>query len=265
MRGRRPARSEKSSTAATVASNSASASPASAQAPAYAPCTTWLRGSCSPHTLPSAAEISPTVQRARAASTDSLSRFCGWSPSDVLSDSAALTRSASSAASAAASSRLALTSAMCLICASRTALLSMERTSTSSSCSRRYLFTPTITSCVESMRPCFMAAASSMRSLAAPDSMNAAMPPASVTSSMRAMASLHSSSVSDSMRYEPPHGSATFVMPVSSWMMSCVLRAMRELNSVGSASASSNELVCSDCVPPITAAIASTAVRTTLL
>ncbi|MCY1367703.1 hypothetical protein D9M69_546480 [compost metagenome] len=48
-------------------------------------------------------------------------------------------------------------------------------------------------------------------------------------------------------------------------MMSCVLRAMRELNSVGSAMASSSALVCSDCVPPNTAAIASMVVRTTLL
>jgi hypothetical protein len=44
-----------------------------------------------------------------------------------------------------------------------------------------------------------------------------------------------------------------------------VLRAMRAENSVGSAIASSNELVCSDWVPPSTAAIASNAVRTTLL
>ncbi len=40
---------------------------------------------------------------------------------------------------------------------------------------------------------------------------------------------------------------------------------MRAENSVGSASASSKELVCSDWVPPSTAAIASTAVRTMLL
>ena len=43
------------------------------------------------------------------------------------------------------------------------------------------------------------------------------------------------------------------------------LRAMRDENSVGSPRASSNELVCSDCVPPITAAIASIVVRVTLL
>ena len=48
-------------------------------------------------------------------------------------------------------------------------------------------------------------------------------------------------------------------------MMSCVLRAMRELNSVGKAIASSSALVCRLCVPPKTAAIASIVVRTTLL
>ena len=54
-------------------------------------------------------------------------------------------------------------------------------------------------------------------------------------------------------------------MPVSSWMISCVLRAMRAEKSVGSAMASSSALVCSDCVPPKTAAMASIVVRTTLL
>ena len=47
--------------------------------------------------------------------------------------------------------------------------------------------------------------------------------------------------------------------------MSCVLRAMRDEVGVGSAIASSNELVCSDCVPPSTAAIASIVVRMMLL
>ena len=48
-------------------------------------------------------------------------------------------------------------------------------------------------------------------------------------------------------------------------MMSCVLRAMRALNSVGSAMASSKLFVCRLCVPPKTAAIASIVVRTMLL
>jgi hypothetical protein len=41
-----------------------------------------------------------------------------------------------------------------------------------------------------------------------------------------------------------------------------VRSAIRAACSVGSASASSKEFVCSDCVPPSTAAIASSAVRT---
>ena len=40
---------------------------------------------------------------------------------------------------------------------------------------------------------------------------------------------------------------------------------MRAEKSVGSAIASSKEFVCSDCVPPNTAASASIVVRTTLL
>ena len=54
-------------------------------------------------------------------------------------------------------------------------------------------------------------------------------------------------------------------MWVSSWMISWVLRAIRALNSVGSAIASSSALVCRLWVPPNTAAIASIVVRTTLL
>ncbi len=47
-------------------------------------------------------------------------------------------------------------------------------------------------------------------------------------------------------------------------MICCVRSAIRAESSVGSASASSNELVCSDCVPPSTAAIACSDVRTML-
>ena len=56
-----------------------------------------------------------------------------------------------------------------------------------------------------------------------------------------------------------------FVTPVSSAMICCVRSATRTASSVGSASASSWELVCSDCVPPSTPASASIAVRATLL
>ena len=65
--------------------------------------------------------------------------------------------------------------------------------------------------------------------------------------------------------HEPPHGSATLQSPDSSWITSCVFRAMRAEKGVGRAMASSSAFVCRDCVPPITAAIASIVVRTTLL
>ena len=47
-------------------------------------------------------------------------------------------------------------------------------------------------------------------------------------------------------------------------MTCCVRSAMRAAFSVGSASASSIELVCNDCVPPSTPASASIAVRAML-
>ena len=55
------------------------------------------------------------------------------------------------------------------------------------------------------------------------------------------------------------------VIPVSSWITICVLRAIRAEKSVGSAIASSSALVWSDWVPPSIAAIASIVVRMTLL
>ena len=57
----------------------------------------------------------------------------------------------------------------------------------------------------------------------------------------------------------------TLVIPDSCWMMIWVFLAIRALNGVGRARASSNELVCSDWVPPNTAAIASMQVRMMLL
>jgi hypothetical protein len=50
--------------------------------------------------------------------------------------------------------------------------------------------------------------------------------------------------------------------PVSCAITCWVRNAMRTASSVGSASASSKLFVCSDCVPPSTAASASIAVRT---
>ena len=73
------------------------------------------------------------------------------------------------------------------------------------------------------------------------------------------------SSVSASTYQEPPSGSATFMTPVSSMITCWVRSAIWAAFALGSASTSSRALVCSDLVPPRTAASASTAVRTTLL
>src|SRR5699024_1997836 len=64
---------------------------------------------------------------------------------------------------------------------------------------------------------------------------------------------------------EPPQGSATFVINVSSCKNNCVLRAIRAEKSVGKAIASSSAFVCKLCVCPIAAAFASINVRVTLL
>ena len=71
--------------------------------------------------------------------------------------------------------------------------------------------------------------------------------------------------MSVSTKYEPPNGSAVLVTPLSCARICCVRSARVAANSVGSAQASSSEFVCRDCVPPITAASACSAVRTTLL
>ena len=134
-----------------------------------------------------------------------------------------------------------------------------------SSASTRYLFTP-ITGCrPESIRAWVRAAASSMRSLGMPSLIACAIPPCAATSSMCAQALRARSAVSFSTYAEPPHGSMTRVVPDSCCSSSWVLRAIRAEKSVGSASASSRALVCSDWVWPWVAAIASTQVRTTLL
>mmetsp|Transcript_32342 Transcript_32342/g.70869 ORF Transcript_32342/g.70869 Transcript_32342/m.70869 type:complete len:246 (-) Transcript_32342:928-1665(-) len=127
------------------------------------------------------------------------------------------------------------------------------------------LFTPMIASAPLSMRACFRVALSSILRLGMPEATAAAIPPSASTSSITSLASRTSSSVSASIMYEPPHGSTTAPTPLSSARMSCVLRASDAENSVGRPIASSNEFVCSDCVPPITAAIASTVVRMMLL
>ena len=72
------------------------------------------------------------------------------------------------------------------------------------------------------------------------------------------------SSVSSSTYHDPPSGSATWATFVSLAITCWVRSAIRAARSVGSASASSIELVCSDWVPPSTPASASIAVRTML-
>ena len=71
--------------------------------------------------------------------------------------------------------------------------------------------------------------------------------------------------MSASTKYEPPSGSIVLATPVSCAMICWARSAMRAASSVGSASASSWEFVCSDWVPPSTAASASIAVRVMLL
>ena len=80
-----------------------------------------------------------------------------------------------------------------------------------------------------------------------------------------ASASASSRSVSASRYQEPPSGSATLATPVSSMITCWVRTAISAARSLGRASTSSRALVCSELVPPRTAASASMAVRTTLL
>ena len=68
----------------------------------------------------------------------------------------------------------------------------------------------------------------------------------------------------DSMYQEPPSGSMTSPAPLSKAMTCCVRRAIWTAFSVGRERASSIEFVCSDCVPPRTAARAWRVVRTML-
>ena len=66
------------------------------------------------------------------------------------------------------------------------------------------------------------------------------------------------------MKYEPPSGSAVSVVPASAARICCVRSAIVAERSVGRASASSKEFVCSDCAPPQTAESAWIATRTML-
>src|SRR3989442_1495578 len=91
-----------------------------------------------------------------------------------------------------------------------------------------------------------------------------AAPPARSTSSNSARASRSIRSVSASTYQLPPAGSTTSGTPVSCARICWVRSASVALCAVGSANASSYALVCSDCVPPSTAASAWIATRTTL-
>ena len=123
---------------------------------------------------------------------------------------------------------------------------------------------PTILSSPASILDCFSAAAVSMPRMGSPCSMACGMPPAACISRMMASAASTSSAVRRATVASPPKGSTQRVVPASFWRMSWVLRATFAVSSVGSAMASSNELVCRLCVPPQTAAKASMAVRPTL-
>ncbi|MCY1494509.1 hypothetical protein D9M68_283810 [compost metagenome] len=70
----------------------------------------------------------------------------------------------------------------CSNCCLRTIWLSTSKICNGSSFSKRYLFTPTIMSWLESIRACFLAAASSILNLGIPASMALVIPPNSSTS-----------------------------------------------------------------------------------
>ena len=90
-------------------------------------------------------------------------------------------------------------------------------------------------------------------------------PPMARILSKIALASASIWSVSASTYQEPPSGSATLTTPVSSMITCWVRSAISAACSLGRARVSSRALVCSELVPPSTAASASMPVRTTLL
>mmetsp|Transcript_12722 Transcript_12722/g.27651 ORF Transcript_12722/g.27651 Transcript_12722/m.27651 type:complete len:280 (+) Transcript_12722:354-1193(+) len=209
----------------------------------YAPCTIVDDGTWRPHAFSRAKDISPRVQRARAALMHKAIKLLELSPMLVLLSNLALASRAVSAAFASFSSLIRFNSLRRSTCICLTAVLSICKTSCRSSsaslASSRYLFMPTMMSCPESIRPCFLVALSSIRNLAIPLLMYAVMPPAASTSSMISIAFSASSSVRLSIMYEPPHGSATAQIPASSWRINWVLRATRAVCTVGRPVASS--------------------------
>mmetsp|Transcript_45488 Transcript_45488/g.106177 ORF Transcript_45488/g.106177 Transcript_45488/m.106177 type:complete len:289 (-) Transcript_45488:454-1320(-) len=201
MRGCLPCRSANLAAAAMVASTSPSVSPNSTT---YDPEEMECDGVYRPHCFSRAAVISPTVQRARAASIASSSKLPSYVAAAALSDA--------SASAACDSLRVACSRRSCSTCASRTAELSITLGSTTG-CSRpgfgSNLLTPTITSEPESMRACLRVADCSMRVLGIPDATATAIPPISSISTISAPASRTSSSVSASIMKDPPQGSTT--------------------------------------------------------
>ena len=184
IRGRRPWRRSKPSTATRTVSTSAD--PAASLR--YTPEMVRIWAVWRPKTTSRASLISPTVAPARAASTARANRL---SPSPVrppASTARAASVSRAMLACHATGSRSARSRRSLSSCSARTAPLSTFSTSMGSSTSGRYLLTPMTGCWPESMRAWVRAAASSMRSLGMPASMAAVMPPAASTSSMWAQA-----------------------------------------------------------------------------
>ena len=131
--------------------------------------------------------------------------------------------------------------------------------SSSSSANR---FTPTTTRAPSSICRAISYADRSISDFWKPCSIAATAPPRASTCSISSSAAASTSSVSDSTTYEPANGSTVLVTSVSYASTCWVRSASRADFWVGSAIASSKEFVCSDWVPPSTAASAWTATRT---
>mmetsp|Transcript_13675 Transcript_13675/g.28188 ORF Transcript_13675/g.28188 Transcript_13675/m.28188 type:complete len:227 (-) Transcript_13675:791-1471(-) len=191
IRGRRPSAASNSSTIASIDSYSSSSLVEvvpELKAAAYTPCTMDVLGTCLPQAFSKDCDISPKVHLALAHVMHKFSRLSGSSPLLVLSVPRALFSSFARDSFTIFSSREAFTSFMRSICLTRTSVLSIFKTSTlssfSSSAFKRYLLTPTTTSRPESILPCFLAALSSIKSLACPLLINEVMPPFESISSM---------------------------------------------------------------------------------
>src|SRR5262249_4954915 len=205
-----------------------------------------------PHVCLSASHISPIVTNARAAS---------WIAGIRFALPAASARSRASAASAATASRRARTAATRADC-SRSSVGSVWWSAGAAASSSTNRLTPTTTRSPRSTSPWYRNAASAISRWKKFSSIAAPTPPTGSPRSKCSSACRSSSSVRCSTKYEPPSGSIVFTTPVSCAITCWVRSARRTASSVGSSSASSNEFVWSDCVPPSTAASASIAVRT---